>query len=169
LVNDKFYVEFSGVKPVVKSKYLSNKFGNASMRFMVNFIPTKNINGEAYHAIGVKPKNKKHYDGNLFVLTDGGTFSAASYVTTILKHHANATTIGQETGGGEKGSNGMLQMKYTLPESKIRFIFQYYHFKHDINSINKTLGLAADYEIEASENGEDISLDVVKNILVENN
>jgi Peptidase family S41 len=165
LINDKFYVEFSGDKPVVESKYLSTKFGNATMRFMVNFIPTKNIDGEEYHAIGVKPRNAKHYNGKLFVLTDGGTFSAASYVASILKHHANATTLGQETGGGEEGSNGMLQMKYTLPESKIRFIFQYYHFKHDINSNNKTLGLAADYEIEASENGEDISLGVVKSIL----
>jgi hypothetical protein len=165
LINDKFYVEFNADKPVVESKYLSNKFGNATMRFMVNFIPTKNVNGEEYHAIGVKPKNTKHYNGKLFVLTDGGTFSAASYVASILKHHANATTIGQETGGGEEGSNGMLQMKYTLPESNIRFIFQYYHFRHDINSSNKTLGLAADYEIEATENGEDISLGVVKNIL----
>jgi Peptidase family S41 len=169
MINDKFYVEFGGDNPVVERKYLSNKFGNATMRFMVNFIPTKNMDGEEYHAIGVKPKNTKHYNGKLFVLTDGGTFSAASFVATTLKHHANATTIGQETGGGEEGSNGMLQMKYTLPESKIRFIFQYYHFKHDINSNNKTLGLAADYEIEASENGEDISLGVVKSILGKSN
>jgi Peptidase family S41 len=165
MINEKFYVEFNGDKPVVESKYLSSKFGNAIMRFMAKLIPTKNIEGESFHAIGVRPKNAKHYNGKLFVLTDGGTFSAASYVASILKHHANATTIGQETGGGEEGSNGMLQMKYTLPESNIQFLFQYYHFKHDIDSNNKTQGLAADYEIPATESGEDVFLDVVKNIL----
>jgi Peptidase family S41 len=165
MINEKFYVEYSGDKPVVESKYLGSKFGNAIMRFMAKLIPTKNIEGESFNAIGVRPKNAKHYNGKLFVITDGGTFSAASYVASILKHHANATTIGQETGGGEEGSNGMLQMKYTLPESNILFIFQYYHFKHDINASNNTNGLAADYEIQTTETGEDISLDVVKNIL----
>jgi C-terminal processing protease CtpA/Prc len=168
MINEKFYVAFNADKPVVESKYLSNKFGNAKMRFMVNLIPTKSIEGESFHAIGVKPKGSKHYNGKVFVLTDGGTFSAASFVATILKEHANATTIGQETGGGEEGSNGMLQMKYTLPESNIRFIFQYYHFKHDINTSNKTKGLAADYEIPATNNEDDISLEVVKNILAKN-
>jgi hypothetical protein len=168
MINETFYVEYSGDKPVVESKYLSSKFGNVIMRFMAKLIPTKNIEGESFHAIGVRPKNAKHYNGKLFILTDGGTFSAASYVASILKHHANATTIGQETGGGEEGSNGMLQMKYTLPESNIRFIFQYYHFRHDINASNNTNGLAADYEIPATENEEDISLQVVKNILSQN-
>ena len=137
------------------------------MRLMAKLIPTKNIKGESFHAIGINPKNNNHFNGNIFVLTDGGTFSAASYVATILKQHANATTIGEDTGGGEAGSNGMLQMKYTLPESGIRFIFQYYHFKHDIKTNNKTNGLAADYEIPATENKEDISLEVVKNIITE--
>jgi Peptidase family S41 len=167
MINEKFYVEYSGDKPVVESKYLSNKIGNLFMRFMAKLIPTKNINGESFHTIGVKPKNAKHYNGKLFVLTDGGTFSAASYVASILKHHANATIIGKETGGGEEGSNGLLQMKYTLPASNIRFIFQYYHFKHDLKSSNKLYGLAADYQIQEIDSPNDISLMLVKNILEE--
>ncbi len=165
LINEKFFAEYSGNNPIAEGKYLNNKLGNTFMRFFAKLIPTKNIDGEKLHAIGVKPKGKNHFDGNIFVLTDGGTFSAASYVATILKQHANATTIGEETGGGEEGSNGMLQMKYTLPESGIRFIFQYYHFKHDIKSTNKTNGLAADYEIQKIENNEDIHLEVVKRIV----
>ena len=170
LTSEKFNLKFGSNQRVIEKKYLAHSMMNGMMRKLFSLIPKKRApGGERYHLIAVTPRSKNHFAGKVFVLTDGGTFSAAAYVAAILKHHANATTIGEETGGGEAGSNGMLQMKYTLPETKLRFYFQYYHFHHDINTTNKRSGIIPDYQLALSENSlsdiNDYSWEAVKKIM----
>ncbi len=68
-----------------------------------------------------KPKRKNHFDGNVFILTGGNTFSAATLVTQALKKQDNVTVVGEETGGGAYGNTAWLIPEVTLPHSKVRF------------------------------------------------
>jgi C-terminal processing protease CtpA/Prc len=173
LINEKFLVEFGGNQKVVEKQYLQKKFMGSVGRILFSLIPTiKEVDNYRYHKLATKPNKKNHFHGNLFVITDGGTFSAASFAATILKQKANATLVGQETGGGEAGSNGMKNMDYTLPESSFRFKFQYYHFRHNIKTENKTNGIMPDYVIQKNETNitsqVDVEWETIKKLIIKN-
>jgi C-terminal processing protease CtpA/Prc len=67
------------------------------------------------------PKKKHHYNGNVYLLTGGNTFSAATLVAGALKPQANVTLVGEETGGGAYGNNAWLIPDVTLPGTGVRF------------------------------------------------
>ena len=67
-----------------------------------------------------KPKQKNHFNGNIFVLTNGLTFSASSIFCSSLKGQQNIKLVGEETGGGWYGNSGIMIPNITLPNTKIR-------------------------------------------------
>ena len=67
------------------------------------------------------PKKKHHYNGDVYLLTGGNTFSAATLVAGTLKPQANVTLVGEETGGGAYGNNAWLIPDVTLPNTGVRF------------------------------------------------
>jgi len=52
------------------------------------------------------PAAEYHFDKNIYLLVDKGTFSAASIFAASLKNQCKVTVIGEETGGAEAGSDG---------------------------------------------------------------
>ena len=58
--------------------------------------------------------------GNVFILTDGGTFSTAADFCAVTHHLNRATFIGEETGGGYYGNNSGMQTMGSLPNSKLK-------------------------------------------------
>jgi hypothetical protein len=73
-----------------------------------------------YHSFPFFKKNKYHFGGQIYLLTNGGTFSMASYVTSHLKHQRNAIVIGEETGGNEYACRGMASGTIQLSNSGLR-------------------------------------------------
>ena len=73
------------------------------------------------HLPGSKVKKSKSnsYEGDLFVLIDGGTFSAASLIAADLKESKRATVIGEESGGAANGTVAGFLPKLTLPHSHL--------------------------------------------------
>ena len=68
-----------------------------------------------------KPKRKNHYDGKVYVLTGGNTFSASTLFINSVKNQDNVLVVGEETGGGAYGNNAWLIPEVTLPNTKVRF------------------------------------------------
>lgn len=64
--------------------------------------------------------NKKHFDGNIYVLTDGGSISAAALAANLLSHRPNTFLVGLPPGGTKRGTFGQSERIY-LPNSKISF------------------------------------------------
>ncbi|MEL6556892.1 MAG: S41 family peptidase [Bacteroidota bacterium] len=60
------------------------------------------------------------FRGRLFVLINGGTFSAASDVAAMIKSHELATFVGVETEGGYYGNTSMETATVKLPNTKVR-------------------------------------------------
>jgi hypothetical protein len=72
---------------------------------------------------------KNTFNGEIIVLVDGGTFSAASEVAAILHSNKRATFIGDETGGGYYGNSSGTMYGIQLPNSRINYylpVIRYY-------------------------------------------
>lgn len=66
-----------------------------------------------------RPTNKFHFDGPLYVLTGGFSFSASTLFLNTMRQRKNVTTIGVETGGGARGNSAVLVPELHLPNSKV--------------------------------------------------
>lgn len=69
-----------------------------------------------------KPKaiNKNAFKGKVYVMINGGTFSAASIISSNLKGSKRATFVGEETGGAYNGSVAGIMPTIKLPNSEIK-------------------------------------------------
>jgi hypothetical protein len=80
-----------------------------------------------------KPFKKNHFDGNVYVLIGGPTFSASSLFCNTVKEQENVTLVGEETGGGEHGNSGLMIPYVTLPNTGIRVrvpLFRVVQYNH---------------------------------------
>jgi hypothetical protein len=78
---------------------------------------------EKYPIIGVQKPSENHFAGPVYVLIDGGSFSASSAFTVLADYYKRATFIGEETGGAGSGGAGR-DIGPTLPESHLHFTMQ---------------------------------------------
>ena len=62
-----------------------------------------------------------HYDGQVYILIGGNSFSATTLFTGALIKQDNVTVVGEETGGGAYGNSAWLIPDVTLPETGVRF------------------------------------------------
>jgi len=64
---------------------------------------------------------RENFKGDLYILTNGGTFGIASYVAGLLKFYRKAPTllIGEETGGALGGGTGVRLPYLTLPNTNL--------------------------------------------------
>lgn len=135
------------------SKYIKQHFINNLGLF---FLTKKNKDG-LYH-FGhwerkmYKPKTKNNYAGNLYVLINGNTFSAAALFSNAVKSQANITLIGEETGGGWHGNNGILIPDITLPNTHIKVrlplfrLVQYNHVPKNGRGIAPDIYIGTNYD-----------------------
>ncbi|MFT3702243.1 MAG: S41 family peptidase [Agriterribacter sp.] len=84
-----------------------------------------------------KPRKKNHYNGQVYVLISGPTFSASTLFANAVKGQKNITLVGEEAGGGWYGNSGIRIPDIVLPHSgmKVRLplfrIVQYNHVSQD--------------------------------------
>lgn len=102
-------------------KYRDERLANWAF---LNLLTCKKADGN-YHFYWVenrhfKPKRRNHFDGKVYVLTGGNTFSAATLVTKALKGQSNVTVVGEETGGGAYGNTAWRIPEVILPNTGVR-------------------------------------------------
>lgn len=69
----------------------------------------------------LKIKNPKDaYQGNLYVIINGGSYSASAMIAANLKGLNRAYFVGEETGGDANGTVAGLMPDYKLPYSKLK-------------------------------------------------
>ena len=80
----------------------------------------KNENGKYYYSIQNKPKklSSNAFKGKVYVIINGGSFSASSIISTNLKGSKRATFVGEETGGAYNGTVAGMMPIIELPNSK---------------------------------------------------
>lgn len=99
------------------------------------------------------PKSSKlKFEGKVFVLVNGETFSAAATLARYLKEYANAVCIGEEGGGRYEGYVAGSSETVYLPNSKLKIQIPIYNNLYPPSSKQQTTnrGLIPDHEITYS-------------------
>ena len=63
------------------------------------------------------PPDKDAFHGNVYVLTGGGTVSAATYFASLVQKNKRGEIIGKETGSGVAATTAAWFLKYLLPKT----------------------------------------------------
>ena len=117
----------------------------------------------------VQPRAKDHFTGDVYVLTNGLTFSASSLFCGSVKGQGNVTLVGENTGGGWHGNSGIMIPDITLPNTglKVRLpMFRLVQYNH----IAKTgTGVVPDIyvgpSVESARSGADKKMELVKQLV----
>lgn len=64
------------------------------------------------------PADKDAFKGEVYVLTGGGTVSAATYFASLVQKNKRGEIIGKETGSGVDATTAAWFLKYMLPKTK---------------------------------------------------
>jgi len=88
-----------------------------------SYVATSKISDKEYELklsfSSAKSEKELVYQGNLYVLINGGSYSASSLIASNLQLKNRAFFVGEETGGDFNGTAAGLMPKFTLPNSKL--------------------------------------------------
>jgi hypothetical protein len=125
--------------------------------------------GGWHHFFPFFRKGRNHFNGRIYVLANGGTFSMASYTTNHLKHKRGAFVIGEETGGGEAGSRGMVSGDIILPNTGLKISLNVFQVRHNLKIEDSGHGVMPDYpvtySIEDRLQQKDLEMELVRKLI----
>ncbi len=143
-----------------------------SMRFTGRLQPDERVHFRYFEKHNFPPKGKHHFDGNIYVLTGGYTFSAASMVANQLKGQSNVTIVGEETGGGAYGNSAVHLPVITLPNSGLRIVLPLYRMVFKKDQPKDGRGVIPDVVVEPSSQairqGIDVKMESVMELIRQN-
>jgi C-terminal processing protease CtpA/Prc len=123
------------------------------------------------HFFQVKKRN--HFNGNVYLLQGGLTFSAATMFVSNLKGQKNVTVVGEETGGGFYGNSAMHLPTIVLPNSKLRVVLPMFRLVMDSTRIKNGHGIFPDVSIlpssSAIKEGIDLKMRIVREMIMQQN
>lgn len=173
LLDSNYVVYDSAYSPIRKpsfNKYYSWKFVRFFSR---NFLSKKMPNGGLLNRVSgkvYKPTKKFHFDGNTYILTNGGTFSAASIFASITQlNDKTVKVIGRETGGGRYGCNAFISPYVFLPNTHTRVRLPMYKLMLHVPGKDMGHGVMPDYPIDYTFkdaiNGRDVDMEKVYELI----
>ncbi len=114
------------------------------------FKTTKNSDGNyQYKLTGSRAKKAKlnHFEGKIYVLINGGSFSASCILSSSLKTNPKVTFVGEETGGAFNGTVAGLMPVVVLPNSEIPLRLGLMDIKTVSQTAEEGRGIFPDIEI----------------------
>lgn len=119
------------------------------------------------------PKKKHHFDGDVYIITGGNSFSATTLFAKALQGQKNVTIIGEETGGGAYGNTAWMIPDVVLPNTKIRFRLPRFRLVMDQALVKEGRGLIPDIEVgptpETIRLGIDPKVEAVRKLIIRRN
>lgn len=166
-VSDSLY---ASVKQSPYQHFIQNNFWN---KLFMTLFTNKKKDGK-YH-FGYferhyfKPKKNNHYDGPVYILTGGNSFSATSLFLSAVWRQDNVSVVGEETGGGAYGNSAWLIPDATLPETKVRFRLPLFRLVIDKNVPKNGRGIQPEIPsfptVDAVRRGADYKLEKVLELI----
>ena len=144
---------YSTVKTIKAPVKIKKKFiHNIGMLFLSR---KKGENMYSFSFFKKKYQPKRNaYQGNVYILTGGYSFSATTMFLANVKGNNNITLIGEETGGGYYGNNGVFIPEMVLPHTKLRIRLPVYRIVN--NKLFPRNGSGVLPDVEVKPNGESI-------------
>lgn len=101
-----------------------------------------------YRGMKPLPPNKNHYDGKIYVLINGYSFSASALLSSNLQQLKRAIFVGQETGGSFNGCVAGSIPVLELPSSKLKLRMGMYPILPNAHTETVGRGIFPDQEIK---------------------
>ena len=116
LLKGAYFNDGSFIEKVIKTIY------SPLLYSYLLFTVHKSENGKNYYTTETRHHkiNTKSFKGKIYVLINGGSFSASSTISSNLKGSKRATFVGEETGGGYNGTVAGFMPNIKLPKSKLK-------------------------------------------------
>ena len=155
-------------------KYIKNHLLYRGLMFFV----TRKKKDQKYHFVHFekhyfKPRKRNHFDGDIYIITGGNSFSATTLFAYALQHQKNVTIVGEETGGGSYGNTAWMIPDAVLPITKIRFRLPLFRLVMDTKAVIYGRGIVPDIEsahtAETIRKGVDPKAEKVKLLITEKN
>ena len=139
---------------------------------VMNFGAKKEADGKIhyrrYERHYYAPKTTSHFNGKVYLIQGGYTFSAATMFIAQLQGQPNVKVVGEETGGGYYGNSAMHIPRITLPNSGIVVSLPMYRLVMDKNR-PKGQGIIPDVMVKPSSQaireGYDIKIKEVRKMI----
>ena len=120
----------------------------------------------------VKPKRRSHFNGNVYVLTNGLTFSASALFCNAVKGQSNVLLIGEETGGGWYGNSGIMIPDIILPNTRLKVRLPFFRLVQYNHIEKKGTGILPDILVNPTlhdiRSNIDRKMEVVKELILKN-
>nr|WP_314492450.1 S41 family peptidase [uncultured Chryseobacterium sp.] len=118
--------------------------------FSQAFSSYKGKDGAAYYKMkenkSTRPK-KDAFAGKVYLLINGGSFSASSIISSKLKYEKRVVLVGEETGGANDGTVAGFYSYQKLPNSKIDLPIGLLLIQPNINFTGTQRGVIPDVEV----------------------
>jgi len=115
---------------LLKRDYFSGSLGKKALQSLAYpfyagfmYLLVEKSGGKYYFAGSesrIKPLQENRFKGRMYVLIDGGSFSASSILSSNLKGSGRATFVGEETGGAFNGTVAGQMPVVELPNSRVK-------------------------------------------------
>ena len=114
------HLDFRPLRQIIIERDTSKLLFDNSDEYMRKLTETLWINNYAYDKnLQLQPPKKNVFDGQLYVLMNGLSFSSAGDLIADIKKTTNAFFVGEESGGTYEGPTGGDNIVVQLPNSKI--------------------------------------------------
>ena len=141
--------------------------------FFMTFVTHKKSDGRYHFGYFERhfftPRSRYHYNGNVYILTGGNSFSASTLFVNALKGQHNVKVVGEETGGGAYGNTAWFIPDATLPNTRVRFRLPRFRMVMNRNYVKNGRGIMPDIEVKPSTDairkGYDVKLEYVKKLI----
>ncbi|GAB3419491.1 S41 family peptidase [Niabella aquatica] len=116
-----------------------------------------------------KPKKHNHFNGQVYLLSGGRSYSASTMVLGILKGQPHVTIVGEPSGGAAYGNSAWQIPMATLPETAVRLRFPLFRYVMNKSLPHDGRGVQPDIyagtNLEAIRMGRDYKMDKVKKLI----
>jgi len=116
-----------------------------------------------------KPKSKHHYNGNIYLLTGGNSFSATTLFAAAVKGQKNVIIVGEETGGAAYGNTAWMIPDARLPNTKMGFRLPKFRLVMDNHGEKNGRGVQPDVfagpSVKAIKDGVDYKIEKVRELI----
>ena len=168
-VADSLFAKTGTVAPY--TRYIKGKsLNNLELFFISRKMPDGKFHIRHMEKKRYLPKKHNGFKGDVYVLTNGPTFSASSLFCNTVKGQPGITLVGEETGGGWYGNNGILIPDIILPNTKTRVrlplfrIVQYNHIAEKGSGVIPDIYIPTSYD--ALLKGYDKKMQVVREMIL---
>jgi Peptidase family S41 len=175
IINHKFRLAdslYTIKPPSAYNKYIQKSFWYG---LLISVVTSKGKDGKYHFRYFEKhynsPKKNNHYDGQVYILIGGNSFSATTLFAGDLKGQKNVTLVGEETGGGYYGNTAWIIPDVTLPYTGLRFRLPRFRMVIDKDRTKNGRGIIPDVwavpSVEAIRDGVDFKAMKVRELISE--